>query len=82
MPTQIEIQPETANKLFSIAEKHGVSVDSLLIQILKPFDKPNESAPKWQLAGSMELLDEDLETASREINRMIQKSILETARNL
>lgn len=82
MPTHIEIQPATAEKLFSIAKKRGVSIDTLLNQILKPFDKSAESSQKWQLAGSMELLDEDLKTARREINRMLKKSILETARNL
>jgi hypothetical protein len=81
MTTQIEIQPETADKLFSIAEKQGVSVDTLLLrQILKPFDKSDETAQNWQLAGSMELLDDDLETASRQINQMLQKSILKTSR--
>lgn len=82
MLTQIEIQPETADKLFSIAEKRGISVDKLLRQILKPFDKFAEPSPNWQLAGSMELLDDDLESASRQINQMLQKSISETAQNL
>ncbi len=83
MSTQIEIQPDVAHKLSTIAKMRGVSVDTLLRQILKRLDKTNESLPKmWRLGGSIELLDDDLESSSWQINKNIQKSLLETARNL
>jgi len=82
MPTQIEIQPDVANKLFAIAETRGVSVDMLLRDILKRFDKTDESSQDWRLGGSIELLDEDLESGCRQIAQSLQKSLLETARHL
>ena len=82
MPTQIEIQPDVANKLFAIAKMRGVSIDTLLRQILKRLDKTDESSQVWRLGGSIELLDEDLESGSLEIAQSLQKSLLETARNL
>lgn len=83
MPTQIEIQPDVAHKLFAEAKMRGVSIDTLLRQILKRLDKTNESLPEmWRLGGSIELLDDDLEGGSRQIANSIQKSLLETARNL
>lgn len=83
MPTQIEIQSDVAHKLFAEAEMRGVSVDTLLRQILKRLEKTDESSPDaWRLGGSIELLDDDLEDGSRQIANSIQKSLLETARNL
>ena len=83
MSTQIEIQPDVAHKLSAIAKMRGVSIDTLLRQILKRLDKTDESSPEmWRLGGSIELLDDDLESASWQINKNIQKSLLETARNL
>lgn len=82
MPTQIEIQPEIADKLFTLAEMRGVSVNALLSEFLGQTDNNGESSNRWRLAGSIELLDEDLESASREISRNVQDSLLRTAENL
>lgn len=79
MPTNIEIQPDVANKLFSAAEMRGVSINTLLRQILKRLDKPDESSNDWRLSGSIELLDENLESGSLQIARSLQKSLLEIA---
>jgi hypothetical protein len=51
MPTQIEIQPDIANKLFAIAKMRGISIDTLLRQILKRFDKTDESSNDWRLGA-------------------------------
>ena len=82
MPTQIEIQPEIADKLFALAEMRGVSIDALLGEFLNEPDQNGESPRRWQLAGSIELLDENLESGSREITRNLQNSLLKTAENL
>ena len=82
MPTNIEIQSDVAHRLFAIAEMRGISIDMLLRQILKRLDKTDESLSDWRLGGSIELLDEDLESGSRQIAQNLQKSLLETARNL
>ncbi len=65
MPTRIEIQADVANRLFAIARIRGVSVDVLLREILNQLDTTVEHANHWQLKGSIELLADDLENASR-----------------
>lgn len=82
MPTQIEIQPDIAAKLFALAEMRGVSIDTLLRDILNQLGKPDEPLKGWQLAGSIELLDDDLENGSQQITNNLKNSLLETARNL
>lgn len=82
MTTKIEIQTDVAERLMTTAKIHGVSIDTLLRRILKRMNKTDESIQDWQLGGSIELLDEDLEKGNRQIAEKLQKSLLETARNL
>lgn len=82
MPTQIEVQPDIANQLLTLAETQNVSLDTLLRELLRQTAKADEPAPRWRLAGSMKLLDEDLASGSREITRSLQESLCKTVQNL
>ena len=82
MPTQIEIQADTATQLFSLAETRRVSIDALLRELLRQTTQPTEITSRWRLSGSMELLDEDLADGSRQIAQSLQYSLLKTAQNL
>ena len=82
MPTQIEIQADVADRLFAIARMRGVSVDVLLREILSRLDKTVDSSNRWQLRGSIELLDEDLETGSRQIANGVRDSLSKTSQRV
>ena len=82
MPTQIEIQADVADRLFAIARMRGVSVDVLLREILSRLDKTVDSLNRWQLRGSIELLDEDLETGSRQIANGVRDSLSKTSQRV
>lgn len=82
MPTQIEIQPDVADKLIAIARTRGISIDALLREILNQLDKTDHSSPRWRLEGSIELLDEDLASGGRAIGNSLQDSLLEASQNL
>ena len=79
MPTQIEIQADVADRLFAIARMRGVSVDVLLREILSQLGTTVESSNHWQLKGSIDLLDEDLENGSRQVANGARDSLSRTS---
>ncbi len=40
MPTQLEVQPEIADRLATLAKARGVSVDDLLKEVIDAFEPP------------------------------------------
>ena len=46
-----------------------------VITILNKIDKPEKSDPEWSIFGSVEIIDDDLEGASREISEMLNRSM-------
>jgi hypothetical protein len=82
MPTQIEIQADTAKQLFTLAEVRQVSLDTLLRELLRQTAQTKEAPPRWRLSGSMQLLDDDLASGSRQIANSLQDSLRKTSENL
>lgn len=45
------------------------------VTILDAVEQPKNGDPEWSLFGSVEILDDDLESASREISDLLNQSI-------
>lgn len=62
MSTQLEIQPEIADKLATLARARGVSVDDLLKEVIDAFEPPsNGKFSLEEFERDMDLLTEGLE---------------------
>lgn len=58
------------NEKIRLKRKHRA-----LVTILDEFEPTKDDEPEWSLVGSVEILDDDLESASREISEMFIRSI-------
>jgi hypothetical protein len=64
MSTQIEVRPEIADKLSTIAKARGISLDELLKQILDDLERPQSAVTEPSMEEyerDMDALAEDLE---------------------
>ena len=62
MPTPLEIQPDLAHKLTTLAKSRGLSVDDLLKEIIDAFEpRPNGEFSLEEFDRDMDLLTQGLE---------------------
>ena len=63
MPTQLEIRPETADKLTDLAKSRGVSVDELLFEMVAEMNSSSSrlDLPIEEFERDLDALSEGLE---------------------
>jgi hypothetical protein len=75
MPQTVEATIDPLGQVILLEEVRLKSKHNALVTILDEVEQPENGDSEWSLFGSVEIIDEDLEAASREISEMFNSSI-------
>ena len=64
MPTQLEVQPEIADRLATLAKARGMSVDDLLKEVIDAFEPPADGK------FSLEEFERDMDSVAQGLEHL------------